>query len=519
MGIVMGVALSTRFRQKGGEVLSEKLSGELAFRTQIDLLKAGGASASISSVAGRGISSSTVNSASASGHGKDGHGGGGGVDLDERNKQRQHAAKLDEIHKDRSRPSQDEHPSKLSQLGMFFNISKFVRRHKQLKCKDDPLPVPEKLERHCDRCHEWYYADKLKLRSERATNAGISTSESRSTGQPQAIAAPFAPTTTSTSPSPSFGFTTSLGKIVSRGLGKATEFRTCYLSTTHARKYPDAAKKSLCVQNSSAESQESVSASGTALYEGKEALGPGRNLKTPAGPDPEDLQSIKKAAFQNADSIYSPIVDRAALVQQEHPAFCALAAIQSVESAIGLHEAEGSPHRSRRAQVDFFDTYRQIGVPKSWFVHYGIPFLDSMPDSVKIKIAEQFRYDGVPIDAVAEYLKHVLTGAEREPQTFSTQMGKFQVELKRGEDLTLDEFRDNVLKRLNEPDFYCIISYSRVAVGQDVFAGGHVAPLGGYNPKDDTVLILEVQQKRFYSIVLNRFYSVVLIMEMLGMVE
>ncbi|CAD7942196.1 unnamed protein product [Amoebophrya sp. A120] len=91
-----------------------------------------------------------------------------------------------------------------------------------------------------------------------------------------------------------------------------------------------------------------------------------------------------------------------------------------------------------------------------------------------------------------------------------------------GDSLSLDEFRRNVLEKLgvrrpgrgtgsrtttssgikaeDEDPFLAIVSYSRTAVGQKHFSGGHVAPIGGYDPENDRVLILEVNVWRYPSV-------------------
>ncbi|CAD7937223.1 unnamed protein product [Amoebophrya sp. A25] len=72
-----------------------------------------------------------------------------------------------------------------------------------------------------------------------------------------------------------------------------------------------------------------------------------------------------------------------------------------------------------------------------------------------------------------------------------------------GDELGLDRgrFWEETLHKLNDAvdPFFVIISYSRQAVGQKHFSGGHVAPLGGYDPGTDRVLVLEVNSWRYPS--------------------
>ena len=49
-------------------------------------------------------------------------------------------------------------------------------------------------------------------------------------------------------------------------------------------------------------------------------------------------------------------------------------------------------------------------------------------------------------------------------------------------------------------NFILMVSYSRTALGQKVFSGGHVACLGGYDRETDEALILEVNSWRYPSV-------------------
>ena len=69
-----------------------------------------------------------------------------------------------------------------------------------------------------------------------------------------------------------------------------------------------------------------------------------------------------------------------------------------------------------------------------------------------------------------------------------------------GEFLTLEEFRENVMEKIADPNFFVMCSYSRTAVGQTRFSGGHVAPLGGYDAENDRVLVHEVNTWRYPSV-------------------
>ncbi|CAE7475943.1 PCS3 [Symbiodinium pilosum] len=47
---------------------------------------------------------------------------------------------------------------------------------------------------------------------------------------------------------------------------------------------------------------------------------------------------------------------------------------------------------------------------------------------------------------------------------------------------------------------FLLVNYSRSAIGQRMFSGGHYAPIAGYNAKEDKVLLLEVNCWRYPSV-------------------
>merc|ERR1712232_597436 len=72
---------------------------------------------------------------------------------------------------------------------------------------------------------------------------------------------------------------------------------------------------------------------------------------------------------------------------------------------------------------------------------------------------------------------------------------------------SLDAFLLDIRKALKvgaydgaHDDVYLLVNYSRTAIGQRMFSGGHYATIGGYNEAEDKTLLLEVNAWRYPSV-------------------
>ncbi|MGR8940585.1 MAG: phytochelatin synthase family protein [Gammaproteobacteria bacterium] len=62
-------------------------------------------------------------------------------------------------------------------------------------------------------------------------------------------------------------------------------------------------------------------------------------------------------------------------------------------------------------------------------------------------------------------------------------------------DSSLDQFRELAVENLNQPDNFILVNYLRSALGQQ--KGGHISPLGAYDPASDRFLILDVARFKY----------------------
>lgn len=62
-------------------------------------------------------------------------------------------------------------------------------------------------------------------------------------------------------------------------------------------------------------------------------------------------------------------------------------------------------------------------------------------------------------------------------------------------DSSLEEFRTQAMKNLQEPGNFVLVNYLRSDIGQE--KGGHISPLGAYNEQSDRFLILDVSRYKY----------------------
>lgn len=59
----------------------------------------------------------------------------------------------------------------------------------------------------------------------------------------------------------------------------------------------------------------------------------------------------------------------------------------------------------------------------------------------------------------------------------------------------LETLKNKIIQNLSEPNNYVIINYKRTGLGQK--GGGHISPLGAYDPKSDRFLIMDVYTNNY----------------------
>ena len=71
------------------------------------------------------------------------------------------------------------------------------------------------------------------------------------------------------------------------------------------------------------------------------------------------------------------------------------------------------------------------------------------------------------------------------------------VEVKRGNDFTLEDFKKDVESVTQRSDEFMVISFSRKTLGQT--GDGHFSPIGAYNPETQMVLVLDTARYKYPS--------------------
>ncbi len=76
-------------------------------------------------------------------------------------------------------------------------------------------------------------------------------------------------------------------------------------------------------------------------------------------------------------------------------------------------------------------------------------------------------------------------------------LGSYLVDLKvyHSTDSSLEEFRQLVVKNLQQAGNYVLVNYLRRSIGQET--GGHISPLAAYNQQSDRFLILDVSRYKY----------------------
>mmetsp|Transcript_61720 Transcript_61720/g.137793 ORF Transcript_61720/g.137793 Transcript_61720/m.137793 type:complete len:271 (+) Transcript_61720:24-836(+) len=203
-------------------------------------------------------------------------------------------------------------------------------------------------------------------------------------------------------------------------------------------------------------------------------------------PVPEELLPLE------SDSGQSLVMDGAVnqslvsvLLRQDHPAFCAVA------SAMTIARAENAgPFDQKKFMTVFREGGRHGAAWPNVMATYGLDALDGLPAPVKYWLLCHLQYDGAPMALLAEWFR--LLG--------------FSVDVVSSSAATEETFRADVAAAFPQTGVcgsgrnYILVNYSRSAVGQRMFSGGHYAPLGGFHHTQDKVLLLEVNSWRYPSV-------------------
>ena len=82
-------------------------------------------------------------------------------------------------------------------------------------------------------------------------------------------------------------------------------------------------------------------------------------------------------------------------------------------------------------------------------------------------------------------------------EQLSQLLGSYPVDAKvyHSTDSSLEEFRQLVVKNLQQPGNYVLVNYLRRSIGQET--GGHISPLAAYNQQSDRFLILDVSRYKY----------------------
>lgn len=218
-----------------------------------------------------------------------------------------------------------------------------------------------------------------------------------------------------------------------------------------------------------------------------------RRLKPPVGgeqfPLPPELIPLHSDLGQQwaSEAVVKPHLVKA-LQRQEHPAFCAVASAMTIAAATGVGITE---------QRRFPDVFSKAAAWPPVFASYGWPHLDPLPPVLKYWLLSHLQYDGAPLALLVEWFRVQGYTAEH------VSAGDVDLSSFRGAVEAAYPFSDALASTSSGSqtfEHFLLVNYSRSAVGQRMFSGGHYAPLGGYHRDLDKVLILEVNSWRYPSV-------------------
>ncbi|NEO90275.1 MAG: glutathione gamma-glutamylcysteinyltransferase [Moorea sp. SIO3G5] len=144
-------------------------------------------------------------------------------------------------------------------------------------------------------------------------------------------------------------------------------------------------------------------------------------------------------------------------VTQENLAYCGVASMVMVLNALSIQAPEAPEFRTNRfTQKNVFNAKTE-----------------------QVRMAEVIARRGMTLEQLAGLL-----------ETYPV-----RTEVYHGGDLTLDQFRNIVVKNLQEAENFVLVNYLRKAIAQKT--GGHISPLAAYNHEADRFLILDVSRYKY----------------------
>ncbi len=69
------------------------------------------------------------------------------------------------------------------------------------------------------------------------------------------------------------------------------------------------------------------------------------------------------------------------------------------------------------------------------------------------------------------------------------------VEVYHGDEVSLQEFRQQIINNLKQGNNFVLVNYLRATIGQE--RGGHISPIAAYNQESDRFLILDVSRYKY----------------------
>ena len=179
-------------------------------------------------------------------------------------------------------------------------------------------------------------------------------------------------------------------------------------------------------------------------------------------PLPPNLISAESAAGESfffeseAREAYFPLANH--FVTQKYQSYCGVASIVMVLNALQII-APPVP------EFDPFRTFTQDNV------------LDARTDAVLPR--DVLLKKGMTLDQLGALLA----------------LHPLKIDVRHAGDATLEEFRASAAKYLATDNYFVLVNYLRMAIGQE--RGGHISPLAAYDARGDRFLILDVARYKY----------------------
>lgn len=159
----------------------------------------------------------------------------------------------------------------------------------------------------------------------------------------------------------------------------------------------------------------------------------------------------------NARQDYFPLSIQ--FLTQENQALCGVASIVMVLNTLGISAPEDPVHK-----------------PYHFFTQTN---LFNNPKAQQVMTFEEVSRQGMTLDQLGQLL-----------ESFSV-----NVKVYYGSDVSFNEFRQLIVKNLEQQNNYVIVNYLRSTINQE--KGGHISPIAAYNKETDRFLILDVARYKY----------------------